>query len=238
MNIYEKKIIQMVRRCVAYLNRYESKWRSFKVIEAEYQQLLACEAEISKLEQVTLTQSSRAEIAQRRIDSELLAEHIYKLICRLLLYAHNTRNVALAKQVQISESKLKEQNPEKLITTCQAFLKVANGYVDTASEYQITREELQRLEEALNSFKQRPIAVINVNSESRMATQSVKSTIKSTREVLQKLDMGIKGLADDATFIAGWNDVRRLKGLSSGKKKEAETIENKISTASQPLNEN
>jgi hypothetical protein len=220
MNIYERTFIAMVRTCLTYMQKNETQWRSIPVLVDLYNRLVELEADIVRYEQMQQAVSPQAEIAQRQEDAVVLAKSYYRLSRRLLLYAQNTNNVLLAKQTDISETKLKAKNANDLIIACTGILGFAREHLKDATDYQINAEELNNLEAILIRFKMRPAALLHVGNESRRATRELKNTLIEVRKVIQKLDFGMDGMVTDQNFIDGWNDVRRIKSRPLPKKKD------------------
>jgi len=202
------------------MQKNESQWRSVPVLVELYNRLVELEADIVRYEQMQQAVSTKAEIAQRKQDSELLAKSFYKLSRRLLLFAQNTNNATLAQQCDISEPKLKAKNANNLIITCTSLLELGRQYQNQASNYQISDTELKDLERDLENFKALPRELLHVGNESRRATRELKSTLIEVRKILQKIDFGIEGMITDENFIKGWNDVRRIKSRPLPKKKD------------------
>ena len=216
MEVKHKTYWDMQKNCIAYAQNHQAAWKDIAVISNLVNSLVANEKELNN---AVISQDSLKTNGHTEQKNQALEAHtakMYKLCRKLTLYAKETGNAVLRAKADVPESKLDYLSDTDALTLFTSILLLARDGQTNLVNYGITTQELDALEAEQERLK-KLIAQRNTVGEGRkQATRSIKECIADSRKILSKLDDAFEGMIDDNSIIAGWFDVRKIKGRRQG----------------------
>jgi len=213
MTLIEETFRDMQRNSISYMRTNEGLWIAQPAIKAK---VLLLEKNFKDLDNSIAAQKGNKKsgyVDQKNNLTENMITRFYALGCKLSFYAREKNDRILLSDVKFSVSSLEGMTEEELAGTFALILKRGREYLPKLTDYSVTAEELDDLEEDLEILKKMPVTVDQTSNQHKSATRTIKSVNKVGREILNMLDDAFDGiLAGNIEFLEGWYEVRKIKG--------------------------
>ncbi|WP_423148114.1 hypothetical protein [Rubrolithibacter danxiaensis] len=141
---------------------------------------------------------------QRELQRKKLTEMAYSLSLKLKAFAKVKQNPVLEKAVDFSKSDFNKMKEEALVYTSQDILGLGFQHQAEAAAYQVSPQQLDELQTAINDFKPLTAQRDKVGDIRSVATKTLATLFKDARTNLGLLDTMVEGLSADKTFIGAY----------------------------------
>jgi hypothetical protein len=212
MNTKHKTFWDMQKLCITYVQKKNAVWQNNATIKKLVDALIASEAGLESTAVEQDGSKTNGHTEQKNLAFETHAAKMYKLGRKLTLYAKNTNNAILRAKADVSESKIDSLSDDNALILFASMLLLARTEQANLADYGITAQELDSLEAQQTQMKQLIAQRNAVSQTHHQATRGINEQVADARLILSKLDDAFEGMIDDDAFIAGWFDVRKIKG--------------------------
>jgi len=226
MTSSEKTFKGMQDDCVSLGHANEIVWISNPVIKSLFDSLFSNKKLFEDVIDTQNQSSTNGYITDKNDRIKKLVKRCYTMNRKLTLFAKQTNNQILLKDVDVSESNMLNKSETDLLLCCNLMLKRGREYLVNTEAYGVTENELNNLEEDIATIKQIPSEITVLTSEHKTATKSFKQVMAEARIILDQLDDAIEGMIDDKHFVDVWFDARKIKGRHNRKKPLDPTSDN------------
>lgn len=212
MDLKGRTFWEMEKEAISYVRKTENEWVSKSIIAATVANVVQNEQELSAAFKAQDANDPGGHIDQKNGMLTKFFKKIYKLSRKLSFYGKNSNDHVLLNDVSIAETAFDHMAEKKALIKCNTIIKRGIEYLDKASAYDVTADDLESLGAELAILEQMKPTIGVITNDHKSATRSIKDLISEAHVELDKLDDAFEGLIDNDDFIDGWFAIRKIKG--------------------------
>lgn len=217
MNQKEINFLKMVFRVITGMNTEKEVWENetevvgvFTHIESGYNAI-----EVKNL--VILGTDTTGYTVSKNNLFDSITHQTHKLVLKMRAYAKIKKDYVLLPLVDLSYSGLSRGIEIDAINRCQALVDTATSLMPKLANFKVTEPMLTAIRNEIKEYNKSMGSRSTAGTSVIVSGGEIDEEISSLRSHLDTLDSLIEGVIEDESFIARYNDWRKIIDDGTGK---------------------